>query len=64
MGPDNHGPLVSVLTWFLLVLMSLAAIVKLAIRAWTRTLRWKEDVLICVAVVGKPWTLMSFQTPF
>lgn len=53
-SPNNHGPLVSVLTWFLLVPMSLAVIAKLTIRAWTGTLRWKEDTAVCVAAVGLP----------
>ena len=50
-GAENHGPLVSVLTWFLVITAFFAVFARVATRfAVVRQLRW-DDATILVAMV-------------
>lgn len=51
--PENHGPLVSVITFFLVITAFLSVVARLGTRyAVVRSLRW-DDVTIIVAMVDR-----------
>ena len=48
---DNHGPVLEIIVWFLMVVMICAALLKLAVRSIARGLGL-DDLLVSVGLVG------------
>ena len=49
--PDDHGPMVAIATWFLMVAMILAVLIRVAIRFIITHAPGTEDATISVALV-------------
>ena len=49
--PDDHGPLVAIATWFLMVAMILSVLIRVAVRFIITRHSGREDALTVVAMV-------------
>jgi hypothetical protein len=49
---NNHGPVLSIATWFLMVVMILAVILRVAIRMTTAHVNGKDDAICIAAMVS------------
>lgn len=54
-SPDDHGPMINVISWFLMVLSLLAILARYATKwAVQRAFRWEDAWMISAAVMPPP----------
>lgn len=49
--PDNHGPIIQIVTWFAMVVMILATALRLAVRYLTSHIPGMDDAIVVGSMV-------------